>query len=342
MAGIRDWLVRLLDGESTVEEPKKQDGPAAVNPYQAGADRIRTTATWLAGAFGAVATVMLAGTQLSTIGSLSFPEDGLRLGLAIVAAIVAVASVAFAIYRLSFVQAPVDIGLEYVRAEARRNNSRLAKMVLADLGLRANYRTLEEFLNEYDKMRVAEYEAETALRNETLVSAPGVDDTRATAQHKVAVAAAERAQLSAHDRVAQLRPQMVTVFQLAGYLAIRSRFDDERRKVLGAAIVAAVAIVSFSWAANPPEETSSATDSVAQNPTLATLTLTQDGEERLKPAVGEACAARALAQGIRVIALSGDDATYQVVLVPEYECSDPVTVTIGKTDGTVRSFKDVE
>lgn len=338
MLGIRGRLLPWLGGTSTAEEPKKESAPAAVNPYQAGADRIRTTATWLAGAFGAVATVMLAGTQLSTIGALSFPDDALRLGVAVAAAIVAVASVALAIYRLSFVQAPVDIGLEYVRGEARRNGSRLAKMVLADLGLRANYRTLEDFLDEYDKLRVAEYEAEDALRDKR-AARPAAADKRATAQYAAAVAAAEQTRLAAHDRVAELRPQMVSVFQLAGYLAIRSRFDDERKKVLGAAIVAAVAIVSFSWAANPSEDTPSATDSVEQNPTLATLTLTQDGEERLKPALGEACASRASEQGIRVIALSGDGSTYRVVLVPEYECSEPISVTIEKTDGTVRSFK---
>ena len=172
---IAKWVTGGTSGKQEGKKPSESSAPAA-NPYQSGADRIRTTATWLTGALAAVATVMLAGTQLSSIGALSFSDDGWRLGAAVVSVVLAVVAVAYAIYRLSFVQAPVETGLLYIQTEAAKSNSLLVKMANADRGLRANYENLTAFLSGYDQLRVAEYDAETALGTAETAAAQPTDN----------------------------------------------------------------------------------------------------------------------------------------------------------------------
>jgi hypothetical protein len=163
--------------------------------------------------------------------------------VAVVSVVLAVVAVAYAIYRLSFVLAPVETGLLYIENEAAKPHSPLVGMAAADRGLRANYADLNDFLDGYDQLRVAEYEAETAVRIAQARAAQPTDDEALRKQHSAAVAAGRHALDNAHLRVIELRPRMIDLVQLAGYLNVRSRFDDERRKVLIAALVAALGIV---------------------------------------------------------------------------------------------------
>ncbi len=78
LSRVRDWLRTA----GTRAVPPAQSQPSTTtptNPFQPASDRLRQTATWLAGTLAAVAAIMLAGSQLSSIGSISFAHDRWRL-----------------------------------------------------------------------------------------------------------------------------------------------------------------------------------------------------------------------------------------------------------------------
>ena len=71
--------------------------PSADADLAAAADRLRTSARWLLGSFGAIAAVAFAGIGLSSLGSLTFASPDYRLTIALAGVAVGVAGIAVAL-----------------------------------------------------------------------------------------------------------------------------------------------------------------------------------------------------------------------------------------------------
>ena len=114
-------LKRLLSsGDQPVAAEQPRDAASAqpsglVADYTSGANRLRETAKWLIAAFAAVGTILVAGSQLSDLGSI---QDG-RLLVAFGAAAVALAGVVLAIGATATVLTPVETVLSAIAEDER-------------------------------------------------------------------------------------------------------------------------------------------------------------------------------------------------------------------------------
>ena len=93
------------------------------DPVLAGIDRLRETAKWLLGAYAAVGAALIAGLQLTSLGSV---EDDARLYAAIILAAVSLLLVFYAISKTGGVLAPVA-----VEESDLEPNSKVGQMVQA-------------------------------------------------------------------------------------------------------------------------------------------------------------------------------------------------------------------
>lgn len=346
MSGIiavaRRAVALVKPGKAKPVVPDK-DSPSAdpPNPYQPGADKIRTTATWLAGALAAIATVMLAGSQLSDIGTMSPEDEPVRFGLAIGAAVVAVAAVAFAVYRLTVIQLPALGGLALAAKQARDGKSELVKLAASDPGLRSGRTSVAKLLSDYDKARTDEIDATKAVEQAQLDLGLATKSSEVEALKKK-IAASQAEVDAAAARAKKLRPTVVHVVQLATYLDLRAAFAQMRKGVFVAALVAAAAFVTFAWAANPPDPELSADSALDAVPVYAELRLTQDGVDRHASLLGEDCAATAQAEGVPVLALASSSSGVEVVLVPSEDCATAARFVVSSGNGTVVAADPVQ
>lgn len=112
---------------STAKEPHPDPGGAV-----AAINRHRDIAKYLVGVFAAIGGLLLAGTQLSSLGQLSFSEDPVRLLVAIGALVVGFAMVIAIIALAVSVLNPVEMSLdkvnrhEYLRKKVEERPSLLA------------------------------------------------------------------------------------------------------------------------------------------------------------------------------------------------------------------------
>jgi hypothetical protein len=342
VATVTNWLGQLLgrlkkpgSAAATEAAPTKPAAAAPANPYQPAADRLRQTTTWLAATLAGVAAIMLAGSQLSSIGSISFAADGARLIAAIVSALIAIAAVGYAVYVLTDIQMPSEGTLGQIRKAAANSNSRLAKLAADDSGLRNGRDTLTEFLDEYEEFRKRQSDAERDVQS-AMDSVERAHTKKEQADASHALTAATAHQQRADARIDELRPHIMDLAQLASYLSLRDRFSDGRVKIFVAALLAAASLVCFAWAANPSQPKTSAAETVPQSPSAGRLLLTPAGKSQLNAMLGHACATSAATPaGVAVLALARTGGSYDVVVVPGGRCPKPVRVTISADLGRV-------
>ncbi|HEY3970861.1 MAG TPA: hypothetical protein VGL79_05630, partial [Solirubrobacteraceae bacterium] len=103
--------------------------PEAEN-VQTAIDRYRDLAKYLIGIFAATGALLVAGTQLSSIGELSWHDDRARLIASILGLAVAIAAVFWIIRRAVDVLRPIDLSLEQVSA-----NNKLRTKIESEPGL---------------------------------------------------------------------------------------------------------------------------------------------------------------------------------------------------------------
>jgi Pentapeptide repeats (8 copies) len=239
------WLLRPVTAEpqgapatSSGAAPPTAE-PAYAGELQRAGDRVRDAAKWLLTTFAAVAALLVAGTQFSSIGSL---ERGLRLDAAIAAGLVALVGAALTIWFLLDVMLVSEVSIsELASADAddplicflERNPTELAGFAsvadLADAYAEARRRSLEEALKYYD-----------------LVEADPVDAD--------ALAVADRKTEALDGRRDYLQAIVEYVVKLLSYEQLRFRVGGRRRVAMFAgASLAAVGIAVFAWAVNPPK-----------------------------------------------------------------------------------------
>jgi hypothetical protein len=307
----------------------------ADNPYQAGADAVRKTATWLAGVLGAAAGLMLAGVQLTSLGKLGDDQRGRLIG-GIIALAVAVGATAWIISKLIEVMLPLESTITNVKKAADPADSDLRNTIGDDATILAGRSSIHELLDDYAIALKAQRDCVERQRVATRALADAASTNTGKPAREAALAKANADRQLADDGVAVLRVPAMRVIQLAGYLHIKQNFNKAKAPIFGAAIAAAICITFFAWAANPPEKKAAAEDALAPSPVSAVLTLNDKGQADLAASLGTDCAVAAT-HGLAVIALSSDKRSVEVIVVPSVACPNPVTLTVSTSQGSVVS-----
>ncbi|WP_350277868.1 hypothetical protein [Kribbella sp. HUAS MG21] len=317
------------------EEKTAAPASGGVNIYSAALEQMSTAIKWLIAALAAVAATMVAGSQLSSIGKLSWDDDRARLLVAVTSIAVAIALILVSIALLYRVQAPTNsdflrllelaagVGMSRTDAEVRHR-------VEVDSSLHSGTGSLSSLMREYDAVRTEFHDLRKQEYAAEKEAVDGAGDT-AAAEARLKVLAARIDVVG--GRMDEYREALGYVAQLDKYLRVRERYRTTPRYVTALSILAALAFVAFAWAANPPEKPA---DAVAQRMVAAHLTLTDDGRKNLSQRIGKACADAATKDsGIPVVAVSSSDAGIEVIVAPSTDCPEPQRVVISSSDGTV-------
>lgn len=202
-------------------------------------ERIRDAGKWLIAASAAVGAVLIAGSQLSSIGQLPF---GWRLGWAVAGVVLALTAVVFAVWAAVQVLLPVGVTLDELESHWTANTR--ADVVFfhdnpGQLGATSPGQLNERWNAAWDERVRAERELRSAA-----------DADRGAKKVTAEAADAEFRRIDGDVR---------TVLQNAQYQLLRDEFGKVLTKLLAAAGLAAVGIMLFAWAANPPKASASAT-----------------------------------------------------------------------------------
>lgn len=308
------------------------------NPFQREDDQYLTAIKWLIGALGAIAAVLVAGVQISSLGALRWPEDQARLILAAVAFTVVLICVVLALGLLAWVHMPEKgSDLDRLHEIARtRSPSDVLQAVRRDSAYNRGTGGLAELLNSMEKVSDSFYEARRALMEARLAASES--EASGTGQGRVEQA---RARVEAwSESYGRLREGARRVSQLDRHLRIARRARGVLTGVLLLTLLSALSLGAFSWAAHPPDPTASPEDAVPPRPVSALLLLSDDDpvwEDRL----GEGCVQAAREGGVPVVALSSSDEEVEVLVLEGGECAEPRLVLVPTNAGTVQSVKGV-
>lgn len=215
--------------------------PAYVGELQQSADRVREAAKWLIAVFGAIAAILIAGTQFSNIGSLPFSW---RLATAIAGAVIALASIAFLIWVLLGVLMPSQVSLGDLARQARsEKGSPLVRYVEKNPEVLMGFGSIRRLQRAYARALSRRHREVT--RYYAVLTRSASEEDPATRQAEARARIADGT-LTYIDGAVSYLAKLLSVEQL------RSTFGL-RRQLLAftAAAAAAVGIGLFAWAANP-------------------------------------------------------------------------------------------
>ena len=306
-------------------------GARATVQFAAAADRVRDTARWLIVSFAAVGGILVAGSQLSSLGTLG-PTD-LRFWLALAGAVVALTAVVAAVAAVSAVLVIEPLSLEALAHESGYQDIRhrlQADKILVPYA--EGVPRIYDRLREADKRqraasdRLLEASRRALSEHTDATSSATSDDTERARQE------AERKRLHAsaeietdNERIESLSAQ--NVLAVAAILRINSAFDRAKRRVIYLTAAAALGIMLFAAAANP-KRSDSPTAVVTGKKT--TVTFTAAGRNALKSVLGGECAPKKLS----AVVLGTSPGGIEVVTLPEGRCSS-VRVVVSPTLGSV-------
>jgi hypothetical protein len=203
----------------TMATEEKKEGLAASS------ELIRSAARWLVGALGAIGAVLIAGSQLSSIGSL--PGSSYRLWLAVAGLAIGLGAVLYAIWRVVELLLPERAMLAELAEDWERS------------GVQPGARLTGRQRRKYPWI-------DSLARNPesfggTYKSVPELK------------AAYDKAEPADEDL-----PELVTIIdeitELAQYEKQKDRFNRLRWHIAAAMVVSAVGITVFAWAANPSDD----------------------------------------------------------------------------------------
>lgn len=316
-------------------------GARLTDPFEERNAGLLTPLMWMTTALAAVASTVVAGSQLSSIGALSWDEDSGRLMAAVISIGVTLACVVLAIWLLTWAQMPgktIDLTvLDSLGTSSDPIDRTVVETVGRDSsyhrgtgGLTALLTTLSTSRTEYYTVSRQSYELkvqDAAEGNAQARPALQQDIARATRLREL-----HRVQMENYRIGAQ-----ATSF-LRSHLLTQHRVRRARTLVIASSVVAALAIVTFSWAANPSDGSGDEdADAIAPQPVAATLHLSST-DPVWASRIGEACAGAArTGLGLPVIATASDDAGVSIITVPSESCPVPAEVTVPLGEGTVHA-----
>jgi hypothetical protein len=278
-------------------------GASIAGQASAAIDQFRSVGKWIITSFAAVATLLLAGVQLTSLGSVHgwhLLAAIAGLGAAVIAALTAITKLT------SLLQPNVSTEDDAVK-EAGQG------------GL------LTDFIRGH----------------ESLFFPPGINDA-ADLQAKYHDARAARSLTKRPSSYSEthykdLRRSLVNLVWMSSYENAKRRFDDSRRTAVGAALVVAIGATLYAWAATTPSagtgaDTSSA--AVEPAPVEVTVKLTRVGQAAFSSILSKKCVEAAGSSGIPAIALSADTSQTTVVLIPtQGTCTAPTRISIPLSEG---------
>jgi hypothetical protein len=275
--------------------------------FDAAADRIRETAKWLIASFAAVGAVLVAGTQLSNLGSL--PVGEARFWIAVAGVVVALTAVVVAIAVVSGVLVVEPSNMKDLAEKPDDATQKLRDVLEADRSIvsTGSLATLSTSFVDALERRDSAY---AAWRR-----APDDEDLGRKAQIAQDYAALESAQVQ-------------QVLAVANLLRVSNAFKGAKFWLLGTTIAAAAGITAFAAAANPPRTVDPV--GVTTGNTV-TVELTALGRSVLRARAGDTCAPAT----VRAIALAVSGAGVEVVTLPRRSCPAH-RFTVQKGLGTVR------
>ena len=216
---------------------------SSATSYASATDNLRTATRWLLTAAAAAGAVMVAGLQLTSIGSLG-PGDWPRLIAAAVGLAAGLGAVGYMILQASLLLTDEWITLAQLELEP-------FKQQLRDSSRRRDKRRSEEIDHIYNELQ--NYQDEFY---------GSVADSISDLYHRL-IEANKKARKSPSPEHAQtaadLRRAVDTLMQAANYSYTRSGFAALRRRLARAGAVFAAGIVLFAYAANPPKPAAKST-----------------------------------------------------------------------------------
>jgi hypothetical protein len=242
--------------------------------YAAATENLRAATRWLLTAAAGAGAVLVAGVQLTSIGSLG-PGDWPRLAAAAAGLAAGLGAVGYMIFQSSLLLTDQWITLAALELED-------VQRLLWNPRRRRDRRRLEEIRR--IKTELGNYQDE--FYGSVASSIPDLW-TRLIAANNKALASPSAAHTQA---AADLRGAVDTLVQAANYSYTRSGFAMLRRRLALAGVVFIAGIVVFAYAANPPKAaagtpaghsrvkaTATPTDPPRPHPTAASPVPTQTG-----------------------------------------------------------------
>jgi len=265
---------------------------------------LRDVAKWILTVFAAVAAVLLAGLQLSSIGKV---EPGYLLGASL-AALLGLGSVLRVVWLSASVLVSGIVNETSLRSYATKKLTK-GDIELNDPLLLDGYSKVANFLDDYKRIG-SEYE-------------------RALSRNQKA--RSKRLE----PQVERLVRTMNNLIPAARYAFVLHSFNKAMAGMFYWALIAAVSIGAFAWATNQYP----LSDTVFQAPpSPALLSLTADGMDALAGSLGSACVSQ---PSIPVILLSVEDGKFAVVSIPSDSCQI-AKFTVDSKSGTLHAMEVFE
>lgn len=205
--------------------------PAADDPLAAANTKIRDAGKWLIGSASAVGAILLAGSQLSSIGRLpvTWPNSiqAARLWVAVAGAALALVAVVYAIWSAVKLLLPVTVTMEELDAawDDRSSDLRTAIAFFKD-----NPTYMQGLKNPADLI---------SRRDSAVKKLPAADGNEADTDRLLGT-------------ISDLDARAEAIQAMAQHKLLAEQFQKELGKLLRAATVIAIGVMSFAWAANPP------------------------------------------------------------------------------------------
>jgi hypothetical protein len=317
--GIFQKLLTAVEGSpgpgssAASKDSSSSSGPSVADQASAAIDQFRSVGKWIITSFAAVATLLLAGVQLTSLGSV----HGWRLfgafaglGIAVIAAIVAIAN-------LTSVLQPHVSTVEDSVAEAEQEGSPLASFI-------ANHRTLffpvgiedvQGLKGKYDEARAAR-------------------------------ALAQRPSSYSEGNYQELRRSLWNLVWMSSYENAKKEFEESRKVIIGAALAVAVGAALYAWAATAPttgSNSNSSSAAVGPAPVEVIIKLTGAGQAAFGGILSDKCIEAASGHsGVHAIAVSADSSQTTVILIPTPgKCTAPTKISIPLSDGFATPLSSV-
>jgi len=217
--------------------PESESSDASTGSYSAATQAIRTTARWLLTAAAGVGAALLAGLQLTSLGSLTWSDNCLRIILSLLGLLFGLSAICYMIWATSLIL--TDAWTTLAQLHLEKVHSRLRSSTD-----KRDRKRGELYKNLYDDLNVYQDE----LYGEVAESITDLYGKLAEANR-----ANREKRLEEAKDLPELRRVTVIVVQYANYYLTREMFKNLRPRLLGAAAVAVAGIVVFAIAANPPE-----------------------------------------------------------------------------------------
>jgi hypothetical protein len=308
----------LGSSESEKEEAASATEDVSATPsddvFTRSVDNIRRIANGILVTFGAIAGILIAGTQLSSIGQFEWSDT--RLYFAIFAFTIALLGVGLCLRFVISVEAAGETTLSDLaekEATSLKKDGSIKATSTKDPDIRFVHSNPEMLLG---------YKSITALQK---------DYRDAIEQQHIAfLAENKKAEQAANDIAYQLNAHTIQpLLSAVRYHRVKRTFDKGKDRILIVAPMIAVAIAVFVWAANPEDPPSS--PDPFQLPVEAVVFQTDTDElERINTILGSDCPDLTTKVGVNVILLSSLEGKGRVVTVPpdDAEGCQPKTFTV--------------